>query len=132
MIGTTRRSLALVSTAAVLAGSLVATAGPASAAQTIGYPTFTGPAIEQPPVITMTGSMMQAIYYAEKSGTDFWMDRLLARSGGSDPSDADGGILMTRGRALFITVHAGTIGLDSPDPGEGTTVTVTLPARSSS
>ncbi|CAM5617279.1 F5/8 type C domain-containing protein OS=Streptomyces violarus OX=67380 GN=FHS41_005252 PE=4 SV=1 [Streptomyces violarus] len=29
--------------------------------------------------------MMRAIYDAESSGTDFWMDRLLARSG-NDPA----------------------------------------------
>ena len=54
--------------------------------------------------------MMQAIYDAESGGTDFWMDRLLARPG-SDPSDADGGILMTRGRAVFMKLHTpGTLG----------------------
>ncbi|MGC9670905.1 MGH1-like glycoside hydrolase domain-containing protein [Planosporangium sp. 12N6] len=80
-------------------------APPAGAAQTIGYPSFSGPAVPQPPVGYTTGNMMQAIYDAEKSGTDFWVDRLLARSGGNDPSDADGGILMTRGRALFMKQH---------------------------
>jgi hypothetical protein len=69
------------------------------AAQTIGYPTFSGPTVPQPPAGYTTGNMMQAIYNAESARTDFWMDRLLSRPG-SDPSDADGGILMTRGRAL--------------------------------
>jgi hypothetical protein len=45
--------------------------------------------------------MMQAIYNAESGGTDFWMDRLLARPG-SDPA---GNWLMTRGRALFMKTH---------------------------
>ena len=34
--------------------------------------------------------MMQAIYDAESGGTDFWMDRLLARPG-NDPADATAG-----------------------------------------
>jgi hypothetical protein len=87
------------------AAAVTAVADPALAAQTIGYPTFTGAAIPQPPVGYTTGNMMQSIYDSEKSGTDFWMDRLLSRSGGSDPSDADGGILMTRGRAVFMKQH---------------------------
>ncbi|GAA4710238.1 galactose-binding domain-containing protein [Phytohabitans rumicis] len=94
--------------AALLAVGIVAT--PASAAQTIGFPTFSGPAIPQPPVAYNTGNTMQAIYDAESGGTDFWVDRLLSRSG-SDPSDADGGILMTRGRGAFMKLHTpGTIG----------------------
>ncbi|MGI5240571.1 discoidin domain-containing protein [Dactylosporangium sp. CA-139066] len=80
-------------------------ASPAAAAQTIGYPTFTGPAIPAAPVGYTTGNMMQTIYNAESGGTDFWVDRMLARSGGSDPADADGPILMTRGRALFMKTY---------------------------
>src|SRR5258705_4659568 len=91
-------------TAAGLVVSVMVSSSPASAAQTIGFPTFSGPAIPQPPVGYNTGSMMQTIYNAESGGTDFWIDRLLARPG-SDPSDADGGILMTRGRALFMKTH---------------------------
>jgi len=102
-----RRSLALALTT-VLTAALVAPGAPATAAQTIGFPAFTGPAIPQPPVGYTTGNMMQAIYNAESGGTDFWMDRLLARPG-SDPSDADGGILMTRGRALFMKVHTPSV-----------------------
>ncbi|GAA4467967.1 galactose-binding domain-containing protein [Phytohabitans houttuyneae] len=93
---------------AILAAALLAS--PASAAQTIGLPTFSGPAVPQPPVGYTTANMMRAIYDAEASGTDFWVDRLLSRSG-SDPSDADGGILMTRGRGAFMKIHTpGTIG----------------------
>ncbi|MFI7204499.1 discoidin domain-containing protein [Micromonospora aurantiaca (nom. illeg.)] len=92
--------------ALVVVGALTpVAASPAQAAQTIGYPTFGGPAVPQPPVGYTTGNMMQSIYDAEKAGTDFWIDRLLSRSGGGDPSDADGGILMTRGRALFMKQH---------------------------
>jgi len=95
-------------TVAVLAAALLAS--PASAAQTIGLPTFSGPAVPQPPVGYSTGSTMRAIYDAESGGTDFWVDRLLSRSG-SDPSDSDGGILMTRGRGAFMKIHTpGTLG----------------------
>ncbi|WP_235994656.1 discoidin domain-containing protein [Nonomuraea montanisoli] len=90
----------------LVAGTVVAGA-PAQAAQTIGYPTFGGPAIPAAPGSYTTGNMMQAIYDAESSGTDFWMDRLLARPG-NDPA---GTWLMTRGRALFMKTHTpGTLG----------------------
>lgn len=38
-----------------------------------------------PPVAMTTGNTMQAIFDAESGGTDFWMDRLLARPG-NDPA----------------------------------------------
>ncbi|MDI1461390.1 discoidin domain-containing protein [Catellatospora sp. KI3] len=109
---TRRRSLAVGLCAVLAAGvGAVQAQSPAMAAQTIGYPTFSGPAVPAAPVGYSTGNMMQAVYNAESSGTDFWLDRMLGRSGGSDPSDADGGILMTRGRALFMKVHTpGTLG----------------------
>ncbi|MGW6906261.1 discoidin domain-containing protein [Streptomyces sp. NPDC054940] len=87
--------------ALVLLACSVFTAPPAAAAQTIGFPTFTGPAIPSPPVGYTPGDMMRTIYDAESSGTDFWMDRLLARSG-NDPA---GPWLMSRGRALFMKEH---------------------------
>ncbi len=98
MLNSTRR-LALVMTVVMVAA--VSTANSAPAAQTIGYPTFSGPAIPAPPVGYTSGNMMQAIYDAEAGGTDFWMDRLLARPG-NDPA---GTWLMTRGRALFMKTH---------------------------
>ncbi|WP_229075829.1 discoidin domain-containing protein [Actinoplanes sp. DH11] len=74
----------------------------ARAAQPIGYPTFTGAgSIPAPPVGYSTGDAMRAIYDAEAAGTDFWMDRLLARTG-NDPA---GPWLMTRGRAAFMYTH---------------------------
>src|SRR4051812_44346021 len=73
----------------------------AQAAQTIGFPTFTGPAIPAPPVGYNTGNTLQAIYDAESGGTDFWIDRLLARTG----NDPTGTLLMTRGRGAFMTTH---------------------------
>src|SRR5688572_30203029 len=98
MLNQTRR-LALVMSVVLV--SAIATANSAPAAQTIGYPTFSGPAIPAPPVGYTSGNMMQAIYDAEAGGTDFWMDRLLARPG-NDPA---GTWLMTRGRALFMYTH---------------------------
>ncbi|SDH01885.1 discoidin domain-containing protein [Nonomuraea jiangxiensis] len=90
----------------LVAGLLVAGV-PAHADQTIGFPTFGGPAVPAPPASFTTGNTMQAIYDAESSGTDFWMDRLLARPG-NDPA---GTWLMTRGRALFMKTHTpGTLG----------------------
>ena len=107
---TRRRALALTFATVLTASLAFASTPPASAAQTIGFPTFSGPAVPQPPVGYSTGNMMQAIYNAESGGTDFWIDRLLARTG-IDPSDADGGILMSRGRALFMKMHTpGTLG----------------------
>ncbi|WHT16286.1 discoidin domain-containing protein [Crossiella sp. CA-258035] len=95
----THRALAAVLLAATLTAPT--TAQPAHAAQTIGYPTFSGPPIPAPPVGYHTGSTMRAIYDAESSGTDFWLDRLLARPG-NDPA---GTLLMTRGRGLFMYTH---------------------------
>ncbi|GAB3831284.1 discoidin domain-containing protein [Dactylosporangium cerinum] len=96
-----RLALALTT---VLTGSTAAAtlaAQPASAAQTIGYPTFSGPAVPAPPVAMTTGNTMQAIFDAESGGTDYWMDRLLARPG-NDPA---GTWLMSRGRGVFMKTH---------------------------
>ncbi|MGC7096050.1 discoidin domain-containing protein [Amycolatopsis lurida] len=87
-----------VLTAAVLT---VPTVSATSAAQPIGYPSFSGPPIPAPPVGYHPGSTMKAIYDAESAGTDFWMDRLLARPG-NDPA---GSLLMTRGRGMFMYTH---------------------------
>ncbi|WP_049567374.1 discoidin domain-containing protein [Nonomuraea sp. SBT364] len=96
-----------VLTALLLVAALLAGGAPAHADQTIGFPSFTGPAIPAPPVAYRAGGMMRAIYDAESSGTDFWMDRLLARTG-DDPA---GPWLMSRGRALFMKTHTpGTLG----------------------
>ncbi|WP_327584243.1 discoidin domain-containing protein [Nonomuraea sp. NBC_00507] len=93
--------------ALLLIAGLVVAGPPAAADQTIGFPTFGGPAVPAPPGSYTPGNMMQAIYDAESSGTDFWMDRLLARPG-NDPA---GTWLMTRGRALFMKTHTpGTLG----------------------
>lgn len=101
--------IAVTTTVVAAVGAL--TAGTAEAAQSIGYPSFNGPTVPAAPVAYTTGNMMQSIYDSEKSGTNFWVDRLLARSGGNDPSDADGAILMSRGRALFMKQHnPGVIG----------------------
>jgi hypothetical protein len=90
-------------TTLLLLGAALAPGTPAIADQTIGFPTFSGPAVVQPPVGYTTGDMMQAIYNddAAGGGTDFWMDRLLARTG-NDPA---GTWLMTRGRTVFMKTH---------------------------
>ncbi|GAA2037269.1 discoidin domain-containing protein [Polymorphospora rubra] len=107
-VDSVRRPLALALAAVLTTGALtVPTTTAAHAAQTIGYPTFNGPAIPAPPVGYSTGNTMQAIYDAESAGTDFWMDRLLARPG-NDPA---GTWLMTRGRGLYMYTHnPGVIG----------------------
>ncbi|WCN83292.1 galactose-binding domain-containing protein [Micromonospora sp. LH3U1] len=100
-----RRPLAFAVTTVLAATLLSVPATPAVAAQTIGYPTFSGPAVPAPPVGYSTGNTMQSIYNAEAGGTDFWMDRLLARPG-NDPA---GTWLMTRGRGLFMTTHTPSV-----------------------
>lgn len=92
-----------LSTALVTTLATVALAAPAAAQQTIGLPEFGGPADPVPPEpadFTVQG-MLPAMYEAERGGTDFWMDRLLAREG-ADPA---GDWLMTRGRALYMYTH---------------------------
>ncbi|MEN3608601.1 discoidin domain-containing protein [Plantactinospora sp. ZYX-F-223] len=99
--GLKRSSRAAVLAVVLAAGALVVPQTAATAAQTIGYPTFSGPAVPAPPVGYSTGNTMQAIYDAESGGTDFWLDRLLARPG-NDPA---GTWLMTRGRGMFMYTH---------------------------
>lgn len=101
----TRRPLALMFVTVLAVAALLAPTSSATAAQTIGFPAFSGPAIPQPPVGYTTGNMMQAIYNVESGGTDFWMDRLLARPG-TDPA---GTWLMTRGRGLFMKTHTPSV-----------------------
>ncbi|WP_433003555.1 discoidin domain-containing protein [Kribbella sp. CA-294648] len=98
---------AVLVTGAAVSGTAAAktSADLQAAAEHIGYPSFGGPAIPQPPVGYSTGNMMRSIYDAESSGTDFWMDRLLARPG-NDPA---GTWLMTRGRALFMKTHTPSV-----------------------
>ncbi|MER7786934.1 discoidin domain-containing protein [Streptomyces sp. NPDC097640] len=86
---------------ALIICTVCSAATPAAADQTIGFPTFSGPAIPAAPVAYTPGDMMRSIYDSESSGTDFWMDRLLARSG-NDPA---GPWLMSRGRAVFMKTH---------------------------
>ena len=97
------RALATAASLALAAGLIVGAAPPAAAQQTIGYPEFTGgDAVPDEPVPYTVDGMMPAMYGAEAGGTDFWMDRLLAREGADPAGDA---WLMTRGRALLMRVH---------------------------
>ncbi|THV36989.1 Ig-like domain-containing protein [Glycomyces buryatensis] len=98
-------TLLATATTLVLTVGFVAAAAPASAEQTIGYPVFTGgDAVPDEPVEYTTDAMLPAMFEAEAEadGTDFWMDRLLAREG-ADPAGDEW--LMTRGRALLMRVH---------------------------
>ncbi|SDD74401.1 Ig-like domain-containing protein [Glycomyces harbinensis] len=99
---TTRILAASVALAAGLAGALTVQA-PAAAQQTIGYPEFTGgDAVPPEPAPYTVDGMMPVMFAAEADGTDFWMDRLLAREGADPAGDQ---WLMTRGRALLMRVH---------------------------
>jgi hypothetical protein len=93
-----------VGVAAVVAVISALAAIPAAANNdAIGYPSFTGSPDPVPaePATWRPDRMMQRLYEAEKDGTDFWMDRLLARRG-DDPA---GDWLLTRGRAVFMKTH---------------------------
>ncbi|WP_246635845.1 MGH1-like glycoside hydrolase domain-containing protein [Actinoplanes hulinensis] len=97
-----RRLRAYTSILILILASLAVSPRPAHAAQPIGFPTFgNAGSIPAPPVGYSTGDTMRAIYDAEAAGTDFWMDRLLARTG-NDPA---GTWLMSRGRAAFMYTH---------------------------
>jgi PKD repeat protein len=104
------KSLAAALSVVLTATAVVAPDSPAAAAQTaadqtIGYPTFSGPPPAAEPVAYTPDDMMMAIYHREKRGTDFWMDRLLAREG-ADPA---GSWLMTRGRAAYLRRHDNSV-----------------------
>ncbi|MGW0591141.1 galactose-binding domain-containing protein [Streptosporangium sp. NPDC002607] len=100
-----RRSLTAAAVTLLLTATSLTLGTSASAVQSIGLPTFSGPAIPAPPVSYTPGNMMQSIYDAESPGTDFWMDRLLSRSG-NDPA---GTWLMSRGRAVFMKNHTPSV-----------------------
>ena len=100
----TMRWRPLVIVATLTSALLTAVVPPVNAEQTIGFPTFTGPAPAAEPV-PYSNRMMQAMYNAEAGGTDFWMDRLLARRG-NDPA---GSWLMTRGRTVYMRQHNNSV-----------------------
>jgi hypothetical protein len=100
MVVSAHRKLGLI----IAAIACLLTAAPAAADNdAIGYPVFAGSDDPVPaePASHRSRGMMRAIYEAERDGTDFWMDRLLARRG-ADPA---GNWLLTRGRALFMKTH---------------------------
>src|SRR4051794_6725700 len=98
-----RRLRTIVVAAVAAIACLVTAASAAANNDALGYPHFSGSAdpIPPEPARYRPDRMMQAMYDAEKSGTDFWMDRLLARRG-DDPA---GDWLLTRGRAVFMKTH---------------------------
>ncbi|WP_327347243.1 hypothetical protein [Streptomyces europaeiscabiei] len=91
-----------------LAVGLLAPLAPVAPAQAdnsaIGYPVYSGsadPVPELPAGFTVRRTM-RAQYDADRragDGTDFWMDRMLAREG----DDSAGNWLFTRGRAVFMS-----------------------------
>ncbi|MET9834394.1 Ig-like domain-containing protein [Streptomyces sp. NPDC006385] len=89
-----------------LLASLAAATPAAADNSAIGHPVFSGatePVPELPAGFT-THRTLRAQYDADRragDGTDFWMDRMLARKG-EDPA---GDWLFTRGRAVFMKEH---------------------------
>ena len=100
-----RGALAAVLTLGLLAPLAAATEAVADNSA-IGYPVYSG---TDDPVPTLPAGFtvhrtLRAQYQADRKagdGTDFWMDRMLARKG-EDPS---GDWLFTRGRAVFMKEH---------------------------
>ncbi|WP_232531910.1 Ig-like domain-containing protein [Microbacterium halophytorum] len=106
-------AVAAIGTTCMLAPLLAA--APAGAANAdIGYPEFTGsdapiPATE---AVYTPGNQLQAIYEADLAkgaGTspdkDFWVDRMLARTGTAGSFGDENQWLFSRGRAAFMKVH---------------------------
>ncbi|GGZ29094.1 Ig-like domain-containing protein [Streptomyces poonensis] len=100
------RALLAGALAVGLLAPLTATTPAAADNSAIGYPVYSGSADPVPelPAGFTTHRTMRAQYDADRKsgdGTDFWMDRLLARKG-ADPA---GDWLFTRGRAVFMKEH---------------------------
>ncbi|MBS1906451.1 MAG: Ig-like domain-containing protein [Actinobacteria bacterium] len=115
----TRALIAAIGALAVIGSCAVAL--PAQAANTdIGYPVFSGSANPVPDtgVAYTPGNQLQAIFDADVAagaGTsvekDFWMDRMLVRTGTAGSFDDNNQWLFTRGRAAFMKTHTpGTLG----------------------
>lgn len=111
--GSARRGLTIGLTLA-LAASLVPAATWAAPNAEVGYPVFRGSPepVPDPGVPYTTGSMMQAVFdrdVAAGAGTDtdhdFWMDRMLVRTGTAGTFGDENQWLFTRGRAVFMKTH---------------------------
>lgn len=108
-----RAVAATIGATAVVATIVVA--APAQAANTdIGYPTFSGSPQPVPAtgVAYTPGNQLQKIFDADVAagaGTsvdnDFWMDRMLARTGDAGSFGDNNQWLFTRGRAAFMKEH---------------------------
>ena len=110
MNGPWRRRRHRTALAGALALGMLATLATAVSAAAdnadIGYPVYSGSAHPVPelPAGFTTHRTLRAQFEADReagNGTDFWMDRMLARKG-EDPS---GDWLFTRGRAVFMKEH---------------------------
>ncbi|MFH8252766.1 Ig-like domain-containing protein [Microbacterium sp. B2969] len=111
-----------VSTVSVLVGSLLATAAtPAASAapgdevsqSTLGYPAFVGSAAPVPDtgVDFAPGGYLASVFAADVAagagsapGNDFWMDRMLARTG-TMFDGTENAVAFTRGRTAFMKTH---------------------------
>lgn len=109
-----RAGIAAAGIAGIIAGTFAA--APAMAANDdIGYPAFTGSPDPVPDtrVAYTVGNQMQAIFDADVAagagagvGEDFWMDRMLARTGTAGSFGDENQWLFSRGRAAFMKEHA--------------------------
>ncbi|MFF7313849.1 hypothetical protein [Streptomyces sp. NPDC008137] len=101
-----RRGILAGALALGLPAPLAATAPAAADNTAIGYPVYSGSGHPVPtlPAGFTVHRTLRAQYEADRrtgDGTDFWMDRMLARKG-EDPA---GHWLFTRGRAVFMKEH---------------------------
>lgn len=148
-----RRSLNLiaVSTVSVLVGSLLATAAaPAAVAvpgaevsqSALGYPAFVGSAepIPDTGVAFAPGGYLSSVFAADLAagagsapGQDFWLDRMLARTG-TMFDGTENAVAFTRGRTAFMKTHnptglgwrGDTAYVDTTGKGDGFAYTVTV------
>lgn len=108
-----RGGIAATAALAVI-GTTFLTAPAQAANADIGYPTFSGSDTPVPATGTgyTAGNQLQAIFDADVAagagalgGPDFWMDRMLQRTGTAGSFGDDNQWLFSRGRAVFMKEH---------------------------
>ncbi|WP_370582542.1 Ig-like domain-containing protein [Plantibacter sp. VKM Ac-2885] len=108
-----RGGIAATAALAVI-GTTFLTAPAQAANADIGYPTFSGSDTPVPATGTgyTAGNQLQAIFDADVAagagalgGPDFWMDRMLQRTGTTGSFGDDNQWLFSRGRAVFMKEH---------------------------
>lgn len=139
----TRALAAVIGATSIIAGCVVVAPAAHAANADIGYPTFSGSAEPVPAtgVPYTPGNQLQAIFDADVvsgAGTgvekDFWMDRMLARTGTAGSFDDNNQWLFSRGRAAFMKTHnPGALGFsgqlaywESIDGRDGYTITARI------